>query len=162
MYNTQPINAIKDYMVARNHTLAVAESVTAGHVQASLSLAAEASKFFQGGITTYNLGQKARHLHVEPIHAAACNCVSQTVADQMAITALTLFASDWSLAITGYAAPLPQMGIQNLFAFYAIVFRGDVVCRARLESEDTGLYSVQRYFTDQLLIGLSNQLSHSG
>ena len=92
MYNTKDISAIRDFMVSHKHTLAVAESVTSGHLQAAFSLANDASAFFQGGITTYNLGQKTRHLQINPIHAATCNCVSQTVSDEMARHATTLFS----------------------------------------------------------------------
>jgi hypothetical protein len=38
---------IRDFMLAHNHTIAVAESVTAGHLQAALSTADEASLFFR-------------------------------------------------------------------------------------------------------------------
>lgn len=159
MYNIEVIEEIKDYMISNNQTLAVAESVTSGHLQAAISLAIEASKFFHGGITAYNLGQKARHLHVNPIHATTCNSVSQLIADQMALQAMPLFSSDWSIGITGYASPLPEMGIDDLFAFYAIGFRHQIVHHGKLEAEDRGTYSVQVYYADEVLRHLSNHLS---
>lgn len=151
MYSKEHIAAIKEFMVSNGHTLAVAESVTSGHLQAAISLASEASNFFHGGITAYNLGQKSRHLHVNPIHANSCNCVSETVADEMARHAIALFSSDWSIAITGYASPVPEMGIRDLFAYYAICFRGDVVHRAKAESEDVGQLRVQVNFANEVL-----------
>ena len=45
-------------------TLAVAESVTAGHVQARVSAVAGASNFFLGGVTAYTLEQKVKLLGV--------------------------------------------------------------------------------------------------
>lgn len=159
MYNIQVIEAIKGYMVSRNHTLAVAESVTSGHLQAALSLAVDASKFFHGGITAYNLGQKARHLHVNPIHATTCNSVSQIIADQMALQTMPLFSSDWSIGITGYASPLPELGIQDLFAFYAIGFRHQIVHHGKLEAENRGLFEVQIYYAGEVLKQLSQHLS---
>jgi nicotinamide-nucleotide amidase len=60
------IQSIGNILIERQQTVAVAESVTSGHIQSTLSTAADAARFFQGGITTYNLGQKSRHLHVEP------------------------------------------------------------------------------------------------
>jgi len=151
MYSIKEISEIKDFLVANHHTLGVAESVTSGHLQAAFSLATDASKFFQGGITAYNLGQKSRHLHVNPIHATACNSVSDLIADQMAIHALSLFSSDWSIGITGYASPLPELGIKDLFAFYSIAFRGKITHRGKVESEDKGLYQVQVSFTCQVV-----------
>ncbi len=159
MYSEQHISAIRDYMIATHQTLCVAESVTSGHLQASISLATEASKFFHGGITAYNLGQKARHLHVNPIHATSCNSVSPEVADEMALNALKLFSSDWSLAITGYASPFPEMGIKDLFAFYSIAYHHRVIHRGKLHCEDLGPLEVQLYYANALLKELSSCLS---
>lgn len=38
LYNEEEINLIKDYLVQKEESLAVAESVTAGHLQAAFSL----------------------------------------------------------------------------------------------------------------------------
>ena len=162
MYNTDYISAIKQFMVEHNYTMAVAESVTAGHLQAAISLASDASKFFQGGITAYNLGQKSRHLHVNPIHATSCNSVSQIVADEMARNAIALFSCDWSIGITGYATPMPDMGIVNLFAFYAVCFRGEIVRQAKIESEDLGPFKVQLNFTNQVLKSFVDHVPKDG
>lgn len=161
MYDRQVISAIKDYMISNHQTLAVAESVTSGHLQAALSLAEDASKFFHGGITTYNLGQKARHLHVNPIHATTCNSVSEQVADEMALNALNLFSSDWSVGITGYAAPLPDMGIDSVFAFFAIAFRHKIVSRGKVKSEIRDPLEVQMYFANHVLRELNLQVPRS-
>ena len=161
MYNDQVISAIRDYMISNGQTVAVAESVTSGHLQAALSLASEASKFFHGGITAYNLGQKARHLHVNPIHATSCNSVSEAVADEMALNTLTLFSSDWSVGITGYASPMPDLGIHTLFAFYSIAFRREIVRRGKLESVKEAAYDVQVDFANQVLSQLNCQLTPS-
>ena len=50
------IISIKDILIEDGKTLTVAESVTAGLLQAALSLALGASQLFQGGITVYNRG----------------------------------------------------------------------------------------------------------
>jgi PncC family amidohydrolase len=159
MYNEQYISAIRDYMVSNHQTLCVAESVTSGHLQASISLASEASKFFQGGITAYNLGQKARHLHVNPIHATSCNSVSEQVAAEMALNAIKLFSSDWSLSITGYASPLPEMGITDLFAFYAIAYHDRILHQGKVRSETESPLNVQLNYTNHLLKELTGCLS---
>ncbi len=151
MYNAAALNAIKDFMVSHNKTLAVAESVTSGHLQAAFSLATDATRFFQGGITAYNLGQKARHLCIDPIKAEACNCVSETTASEMAINALHFFACDWAVGITGYAAPVPEIGVRDCFAFYAIASEDNVIWRGKIEAPPSDPYGVQLYFTEQLL-----------
>src|SRR6185369_11809978 len=108
-------------LIRRRESIAVAESVTAGLSQHALAAVENASLFFQGGITAYNLGQKARYLHLDPIHADAFDCVSGKVAVEMAVNVCELFKSDWGLSVTGYAAPARESK-NNLFAFIAVTW----------------------------------------
>jgi PncC family amidohydrolase len=151
MYDDTVINAIKDIMLDQHQTIAVAESVTAGHLQVALASAENASKFFQGGITAYNLGQKARHLQIEPIHAEHCNCVSEKVAAQMALNATRLFASDWGIATTGYAAPVPECSVEQPFAYYAICFHDELLSVKKVETKISEPIQVQVYFINKIL-----------
>ena len=57
-------------------TLAAAESLTCGRVQAAIGSVSGASEYFLGGITAYSLDQKVRHLGVERAAAARVNSVS--------------------------------------------------------------------------------------
>jgi nicotinamide-nucleotide amidase len=90
---------------APRRTLAVAESITCGHLQARIGAVSGASEFFLGGITAYTIDEKMRHLGVDRATAEAVNSVSATVAEQMARGACVLFGSDFALATTGYAEP---------------------------------------------------------
>src|SRR3569623_3776187 len=101
IYDEKSIEQIKNYLLSNHLTIAVAESVTSGHLQAALSTAIDASKFFQGGITAYNIGQKSRHLTIEPTHALECDCVSDIIAESMALNICTMFLSNEGLGITG-------------------------------------------------------------
>jgi len=159
MYDRLVIGSIKDYLVNHHESLAVAESVTAGHLQAALSLADKASLFFQGGITTYNLGQKSRHLQIDPIHAEACNCVSEKIAEEMARQVNLLFSSNWGIGITGYAAPLPECKIESLFCYYAIAYRDKIVLSSRIDSEDLGVMDTQVFYVNTLLNEFQKQLN---
>lgn len=151
MYPKHVINEIKNQLVRECHTLAVAESVTSGHLQAALSLAEGASTFFQGGITAYNLGQKARHLNVNPIVADSCNCVSEKVTAQMARAAIEMFSCEWAIAITGYASPLPEIGITDLFAFFSIASRDQVLVTKKIMAERQTPLECQLFYTDKAL-----------
>src|ERR1044071_5239810 len=91
-------------------TLAVAESLTCGQVQASVGRISGASTFFLGGITTYTLDGKVRHLGVRRAAARRVNSVSAAVAEEMARGVCRLFGSDLGLATTGYAEPSPTEG----------------------------------------------------
>lgn len=159
MFDETVLCNIKDQLIRKNQTIAVAESVTAGLVQLALASATDAARFFQGGITAYNLGQKYKHLAIEPIFAAQCNCVDRKVAIEMAYGVTDLFRSDWGIAITGYATPVPESG-QRLYAWYTIAFRKNVLLDGMLEAANAPAIDVQKYYTDYLLGAFSNMLQH--
>jgi nicotinamide-nucleotide amidase len=151
MYNQQAIDTITKFLIARRETLSIAESVTSGHLQAALSLADGATNFFQGGITAYNLTQKTRHLEVDPIHALECNCVSPAVAQQMASRVSELFSTAWSLAITGYAALIPDAGITERFAFFAVAYKKEIVLTEKIVTVKEKLIEAQVDYTNSVL-----------
>jgi len=128
----------------------VAESVTAGHLQAALSVAIDASKFFQGGITAYNLGQKARHLHVDPIIAESTNCVDRAVAETMAIEVANLFSANYGLSITGYASKVPESD-DDLYAFFCVVHDGEVLLLDRITAAEKHPHEVQVDYPNRVL-----------
>lgn len=154
IYDLQVINAIKDRMVDQKLTLSVAESVTSGHLQAALSAADEASRFFQGGITAYNAGQKCRHLNIEPIYALQDNSVSEKVCCQMALEVSKLFISDYGVGITGYATKVPEAGINDLFAFFAIASGNRILTVKKIESHKEASIDAQLDYTTQVLLAL--------
>lgn len=151
VYDKMIINRISGILKAKKMTLAVAESVTSGHLQAALSLAPDASTFFQGGMTAYNLGQKSRHLQVDPIHAQECNCVSGKVAEEMAREVSKLFLSNYGLSVTGYATLVPEQGINELYAHIAISLDGNTLLSKRLASAIMETEDVQKGYVNELL-----------
>jgi nicotinamide-nucleotide amidase len=110
-------------LAAPRLTLAAAESLTCGRVQARVGSVSGASNYFLGGITAYSLDQKVRHLGVDRRAARRVNCVSADVAEQMARGACALFGSDLAVATTGYAEPAPDAGVPDPFAWWAIAHR---------------------------------------
>jgi nicotinamide-nucleotide amidase len=133
IYPKKIVDQVREHLIQSRQTIAVAESVTAGHLQAALSTANDAALFFQGGITAYNLGQKCRRLSIEPIYAEACDCVSEKIAADMALSACELFVSDYGIGVTGYATPAPEKGITDLFAFVAIAHRGEIIVSKKID-----------------------------
>lgn len=101
-------------------TLAVAESLTCGRVQARVGAISGASEFFLGGITAYSIEQKVRHLGVDEAEARALNGVSADVAEQMAVGVCHLFGSQVGLATTGYAEPYAPRQVVHPFAWWAV------------------------------------------
>jgi len=153
------IQSIANILIERQQSIAVAESVTSGNIQRELASAIDASKFFQGGITAYNLGQKSRLLDVDPINAAACNCVAEQVAHEMALSVCKLFISNWGLAITGYASKVPESG-NELFAYYTIAYNGVIKQSGKIEPPDGEPDEVQSFYTRELLKELETILRH--
>ncbi len=159
---TELINDIAALLLRKKHTIAVAESVTSGNIQAALSRAENAARFFQGGMTVYNIGQKCRQLNIEPIHAESCNAVSHKVADQLSLNINKLFLSHYGIGITGYAAPFPEKGIKDLFAYVSIAKGTEVVASKKLLARvgDSAL-QVQLYYSLEALTLLQKALKDS-
>ncbi len=115
---------LKSLLLAKPRlTLAAAESLTCGHVQAAIGATPGASEYFLGGVTAYSLDQKVALLGVNRRAAARVNCVSAEVAAEMAQGACKLFGSDLALATTGYAERAPESGVLAPFAWWAIAHR---------------------------------------
>jgi nicotinamide-nucleotide amidase len=120
----QPETELKRLLVGRPRlTLAVAESLTCGHVQARIGAVPGASEYFLGGLTAYTLAQKVRHLGVDRAHARRVNSVSQRVAVEMARGACALFGADLAVATTGYAQKDPARGVAVPLAWWALCHR---------------------------------------
>lgn len=138
-------------LIKKKNTIAVAESVTAGNIQAAFSLAKNAIRFFQGGITVYNLEQKCRHLGVEPTDAIQSNCVSKKVSDQMALAVCGLFCADYGIGITGYASPVPEENIEKLFAYISVAKNEKLLLSKRVPAKIMEAPSVQLFYTQKSL-----------
>jgi nicotinamide-nucleotide amidase len=160
-YNKTFIADVKNALLARNETLAVAESVTSGHLQAALSLADGATQFFQGGITAYNLTQKSRLLHVDTIHALQCNCVSEKVSGEMALHVSEAFSSTWAIGITGYAAPIPEQGVRDLFSMYAFVYQRKLIASGMISCDLNDVLEAQIFYTNEVLKELIRHLNNA-
>jgi PncC family amidohydrolase len=151
LYDLEKLKMIKEELVRNRKTLAVAESVTAGHLQAAFSAAMEAAKFFQGGITAYNAGQKCRLLNVEPIYALEANCVCKEVANTMAIEVNKTFISNYGIGITDYATLQPEMNVNSLYAYYAVANGGDILISKKITTSKEDAVEVQLDYTMQIL-----------
>lgn len=158
MFDKKLIDDIGNKLKEKNQSIAVAESVTSGLLQAAFSNAKEASFYFQGGITAYNIGQKCRHLLVEPLHAIECNCVSEQVSQQMSKHVCDLFLSDYGIGITGYAARLPEKNINDLFAYYSISLKDKIIESGKITTDTEEGLPAQLFYIDYVLKSLKKLL----
>jgi nicotinamide-nucleotide amidase len=101
-------------------TLAVAESVTCGGLQQRIGRISGASAFFRGGITAYDRAQKVAQLGVDDAEARATNCVSESVARQMARGVCVLFGAEIGVGTTGYAEPNAEWKVPAPLAYWAV------------------------------------------
>lgn len=157
-FDTEALEKLSKSFLERGETVAVAESVTSGLLQVAFASMKSASQFYQGGITAYNLGQKCRHLNVEPIHAQACDCVSETVAQEMAQEICGLFLSDWGLGITGYAVPTEESR-NEVFAYYSIFYKGSLQVSEKLIPGEQDPQKIQLEFVNAMIGSLKDLLT---
>ena len=152
---------LKELMLRpKRRTLAVAESLTCGRVQARIGQISGASEFFLGGITAYSPDQKVRHLGVDRAAAAAVNSVSAAVAEQMARGACTLFGSELGLATTGYAES--SKDVPQPFAWWALVHQpadGEPTIRSgRVDCPGASRVQVQEKVAETVVVELVKYL----
>lgn len=122
---TEPLVATLHQLCgARGVTLAVAESLTAGAVQAAIGRHGGVSSFFLGGVVAYDMAIKAALLGVDLDEAEPVGAVSERVACQMAEGVRRLIGSDIGAAVTGWA----EADVGHLVPFpraaYAVIAPG--------------------------------------
>lgn len=142
-------------------TLAVAESLTAGQVQARIAAVSGASDYFLGGVTAYSLAQKVKLLGVNRAHARSVDCVSQRVAVEMAAGACQLFGADLAVATTGYAEPAPKQKVRTPHAWWALCHRhrgAAVILSGLIEVPGADRVTVQERVAETVLVELVNYL----
>lgn len=147
---------IREQLVKNQETIAVAESVTGGLLQSAFASMQFALQFFQGGITAYNLGQKVKHLQVDPIYAQSCNCVSERIAKEMALNVCKMFHSTYGIGITGYDTPVPESGNQ-VYAYYAIAKNGEIMVCKKMIGEGVSV-GVKLFYVNQIVEALQGIL----
>jgi nicotinamide-nucleotide amidase len=151
MIYKKELDEVGRHLLKKHHNLAIAESVTAGLLQNVFANTENASLFYEGGITAYNIQQKCTHLFIDPVHAIACNCVSEKVAEEMAVGISRSFKTTWGIAVTGYASPIPEEGFEDLFACYAFCFKREIVKKATIRAEKDKPEAVQQFYVRAVL-----------
>lgn len=125
MFKKSAAQIVHERMIEMGATLAVAESLTAGNLQALVARRSGSSAFFKGGLTAYTIPMKAQLLGVDAAAAELCDAVSPEVAGEMAKGVCALYSADFGIATTGYAGPYPERDISAPYAHVAIARRGE-------------------------------------
>jgi nicotinamide-nucleotide amidase len=157
---------IKRICDAEGLTLAVAESVTVGRLQALIGSVSGASSFFGGGITAYSIDQKVALLGVDRQMATTVDGVSEQIAAQMAQGVAKLFRVPLAIAITGYAEPPSPDEDLATYAYFAIWDRRrsttQIVRSGSLTHRGVSRVEAQAAFADDLIRELADYLSGAG
>jgi nicotinamide-nucleotide amidase len=144
------LEGIRKKLLKNKLTVSVAESVTGGLMQFAFSNIPDATKFYQGGICAYNLGQKYKHLNVEPIHAQEADCVSAQVSREMAINVAKMFNSNLGIGITGFATAVPESN-NKVYAFFSITKNFREVSKGKISIKKGQATLAQQIFTNRIL-----------
>ncbi|WP_439487994.1 CinA family protein [Algoriphagus sp.] len=145
------LNVIREYCLNHSFRISVAESVTAGLMQLMLSTCENAGMFFCGGITTYNCIQKRKQLYIQDNNCIALDGVSRQIAENMARQVSRKFSSELSLSITGFAAPIPEKGITELFAYGSFCLNGEIVLTEKLTTSQSNQLDAQQEYASSLV-----------
>lgn len=100
-------------------SLAVAESLTGGHLAATFAAAPEAADWFRGGIVAYNTEVKHSLLQTP-----AGPVVTAETAKGMAASVLEILGADAAIAVTGVGGPGPEEGKPAGTVFIATCIKG--------------------------------------
>lgn len=96
---------IAQKFIEKGKTITTAESCTGGRIASRLTAVSGASKFFRGGIVTYETATKNYVLGISDEIINTYSVVSPEITKEMAIKAKTLFKTDYAVATTGNAGP---------------------------------------------------------
>ena len=96
---------IGELLRERGQTLSVAESCTGGLLSHRITNVSGSSDYFQGGIVSYSIEAKARHLRIPIYFIKRYGAVSSQVARKMAEGVRKAFQTTYGLSTTGVAGP---------------------------------------------------------
>jgi nicotinamide-nucleotide amidase len=86
-------------------TISAAESITGGLVSSIITDTPGSSKFFRGGVISYSDFAKEKILNIDENLIDLKGAVSREVCVEMANRVRSIFKTDYSLSVTGFAGP---------------------------------------------------------
>jgi len=86
-------------------TISAAESITGGLISSIITDTPGSSGFFKGSVVSYSESAKEKILGIDPALIKSRGAVSREVCIAMADNVRSLFDTDYSLSVTGYAGP---------------------------------------------------------
>ena len=123
-------NKIIDFLRESNKTISFAESCTGGALSKRIVLIPGASEIFHGSIVSYSNNSKINILNINIEDIQKYSAVSEKVAKEMAVNAMKIFNSDYSISTTGNAGPSVSDNLTEIGdCFISIASKEIVVCK---------------------------------
>lgn len=132
-------------LVARNLTLATAESCTGGAIAAAVTGVAGCSAVFKGSVVAYCNGVKTGVLGVAPATLAAHGAVSEETVREMAVGVSRVMQCDCAIATSGIAGPgggSPEKPVGTVWM--AVAVRKNVVARLLKIADEGRACNIER------------------
>lgn len=151
-------NTVVSLLAKKNITLSAAESCTGGLLSKRITDIAGASRIFSGGVITYATQTKTSILGIDAEFIKEKGVVSREVAEQMAISVKSLYATDLGVGITGVAGPgADESGTRAGTVFVALATTDGLYSRSleltfnrervRIAAAGHALDMIRRYLT---------------
>lgn len=104
-FPVHPLEKIHKYFIEAGESLCVAESCTGGLLSFWLTHLPDSSKYFKGGLVSYQKEVKIDHLGLQSEKIKKEGLVTEDCALFMAQGVKNLLKADWAVSITGIAGP---------------------------------------------------------
>ena len=99
------VEVISKLLKKNKKRLSVAESCTGGYIAQLITSLPGSSQFFEGGIIAYSNEVKKDILNVREANLKKHGAVSEMVVTDMALNTMSLFETDYAIAVSGIAGP---------------------------------------------------------
>jgi nicotinamide-nucleotide amidase len=97
--------AIGKLLLEKGKTMSTAESCTGGYVAHLITTIPGSSKYYYGSVVSYDYTAKANVLHVQQKTLDKFGAVSEETVKEMAIGALQVLKTDYTIAVSGIMGP---------------------------------------------------------
>jgi nicotinamide-nucleotide amidase len=159
LFDNHLLQTISRNLISKKETIAVAESMSSGVLQLALSALPDSAGFYQGGLTSYTLGQHRNHFQPGSARSSETHeCVSQSAAVNMSFHIAELYSSDWGVGITGYTQPVPESD-NRVYAWYAIAHKNKLVHTEKISLRKNYPAHVQVQYANFVLEKISSLVS---
>jgi nicotinamide-nucleotide amidase len=113
--------AIGRMLIKRGETLSVAESCTGGYIAHLITSIAGSSKYFMGGVVSYDNTVKQNILKVDAVSLNTAGAVSEETVTQMALGAQKLMDTTYALAVRDQVAVQKRNRLERFGLLFATI-----------------------------------------